>query len=154
MKPDFNDIVIHRGYCYGFDNAIFGCLDLKDGAQKWAVGRYGKGQVLLLAESDLLLVLSEKGELVLLRASPESFQELAKIQAMEGKTWNHPVVVGDMVPRLCLGTQYRAGSACRIAKHSCSILYAKRGRASGAVRSQAEPGNANLNWWRSPRSVK
>ena len=95
MKPDFNDIVIHRGYCSGFDNAIFGCLDLKDGAQKWAVGRYGKGQVLLLAESDLLLVLSEKGELVLLRASPESFQELAKIQAMEGKTWNHPVVVGD-----------------------------------------------------------
>ena len=95
MKPDFNDIVIHRGYCYGFDNAIFGCLDLKDGSQKWAGGRYGKGQVLLLADSDLLLVLSEKGELVLLRASPESFKELAKIQAMEGKTWNHPVVVGD-----------------------------------------------------------
>lgn len=39
MKPDFNDIVIHRGYCYGFDDAIFGCLDLNEGAQKWAGGR-------------------------------------------------------------------------------------------------------------------
>jgi len=68
---------------------------LKDGSQKWKGGRYGKGQVLLLADSDLLIVVSEKGELVLLRASPDAFDELAKINAMEGKTWNHPVVVGD-----------------------------------------------------------
>ena len=51
--------------------------------------------MLLLADSDLLIVVSEKGELVLLRASPDAFDELAKINAMEGKTWNHPVVVGD-----------------------------------------------------------
>jgi hypothetical protein len=42
-----------------------------------------------------LIVVSEKGELVLLRASPDAFDELAKINAMEGKTWNHPVVVDD-----------------------------------------------------------
>ena len=95
MKPDFNDLVVHRGYCYGFDNAVFGCLDLTDGKQKWAGGRYGKGQVLLLADSDLLLVLSESGDLVLLRAWPDSFQEVAKVKALEGKTWNHPVVIGD-----------------------------------------------------------
>jgi len=51
-------------------------LDLKEGAQKWAGGRYGKGQVLLLADSDLLLVLWEKRELVLLKASSESFQDI------------------------------------------------------------------------------
>lgn len=95
MKPDFNDLVVHQGYVYGFDNAIFACVDLKDGKQKWKGGRYGKGQVLLLADSDLLIVVSEKGELVLLKASPDSMEELAKIAAMDGKTWNHPVLVGD-----------------------------------------------------------
>jgi hypothetical protein len=41
------------------------------------------------------LVVSEKGELVLLRATPEKHQELGKIDALKDKTWNHPVVVGD-----------------------------------------------------------
>jgi len=95
MKPDFNDFVVHKGYLYGFDNAIFACLDLKDGKRKWKGGRYEKGQALLLADSDLIVVVSERGDLVLLRATSEKLQELAKIPALEGKTWNHPVVVGD-----------------------------------------------------------
>jgi outer membrane protein assembly factor BamB len=95
MKPDFNDLVVHQGYVYGFDNSIFACIDLKDGKRKWKGGRYEKGQALLLADSNLIIVVSEKGELVLLRANPEKLEELAKIPAMNGKTWNHPVVVGD-----------------------------------------------------------
>ncbi|MEQ1827495.1 MAG: PQQ-binding-like beta-propeller repeat protein [Pirellula sp.] len=95
MKPDYNDLVIHKGYVYGFDNAIFACIDLKDGKRKWKGGRYEKGQALLLADSDLIVVVSEKGELVLLRADPEKLQELYKISVMDGKTWNHPVVVRD-----------------------------------------------------------
>ncbi len=95
MKPDFNDVVVHEGYVYGFDNAIFACIDLKDGSLKWKDGRYGKGQVLLLADSDLLLVLGEKGDAVLLKADPTGHQVLGKLQALEGKTWNHPVVVND-----------------------------------------------------------
>ncbi|MEX0670647.1 MAG: PQQ-binding-like beta-propeller repeat protein [Pirellulales bacterium] len=95
MKPDFNDLLIQDGYLYGFDNAIFACVDLKDGSRKWKGGRYEKGQALLLADSKLIVVVSERGELVLLRATPEKLIELAKLPAMSGKTWNHPVVVGD-----------------------------------------------------------
>ena len=95
LKPDFNDIVIHKGFIYGFDDSIFTCIDLIDGSRKWKGGRYGKGQVLLLADSDLLLVLGEHGELVLLSADPTARKELWKIEALEGKTWNHPVVVRD-----------------------------------------------------------
>ena len=95
LKPDFNDVVIHQGFIYGFDDSIFTCIDLADGSRKWKGGRYGKGQVLLLSESDLLLVLSEHGELALLKADPSERKELWKIEAVEGKTWNHPVVVGD-----------------------------------------------------------
>ncbi len=95
LKPDFNDIVVHKGYIYGFDDSIFTCIDLKDGSRMWKGGRYGKGQVLLLADSDLLLVLGEYGELALLSADPSQRKELWKIDAIEGKTWNHPVVVRD-----------------------------------------------------------
>jgi outer membrane protein assembly factor BamB len=95
LKPDFNDVVPHEGFLYGFDNTIFACIDLKDGSLKWKDGRYGKGQVLLLADSDLLLVVSEKGNVVLLKADPAGHQVVGKLNALEGKTWNHPVVVGD-----------------------------------------------------------
>jgi outer membrane protein assembly factor BamB len=95
MKPDFNDVVVHKGYIYGFDNTIFACISLEDGKRKWKGGRYDKGQALLLADSDLIVVVSEKGDLVLLRATPQKLQEVAKIPAMHGKTWNHPVVVGN-----------------------------------------------------------
>ena len=95
MKPDFNDLVVFQEHAYGFDGTIFACIDLKTGERSWKGGRYGKGQVLLLKESGLLLVLSESGELVLLSATPSAHTELGRIQAVEGKTWNHPVVVGD-----------------------------------------------------------
>ena len=42
-----------------------------------------------------LLIVSEKGELVLLKADPTKHIELAKLKVLEGKTWNHPVVAGD-----------------------------------------------------------
>ncbi|QDT66158.1 outer membrane protein assembly factor BamB family protein [Calycomorphotria hydatis] len=97
MKSDFNDFVEHEGYLYGFDVAIFGCIDLETGKRQWKGGRYGKGQVLLLTESGQLLVLSEKGELVLLNATPTAHEEIAKVQVLEGKTWNHPILVGDRI---------------------------------------------------------
>ena len=95
LKPDFSDIVSHQGYAYGTDGAIFTCIDLKTGERKWKGGRYGKGQVLLLENSGLLLVTAEQGQVVLLRADAEEHPEVASFQALEGKTWNHPVVVGD-----------------------------------------------------------
>jgi hypothetical protein len=49
----------------------------------------------LLEASKLLLIIGEQGELVLLQATPDGHKELAKMQGLEGKTWNHPVVIGD-----------------------------------------------------------
>ena len=94
MKADFNDYVQHHDALYGFDGAVFACIDLQTGELRWKKGRYGKGQVLLLPDADQLLVLSEKGKVVLLRATPEKWEELMKFQGIQGKTWNHPVVAG------------------------------------------------------------
>ncbi len=95
LKPDFTDLVSHQGYVYGIDGGIFTCVDLKSGDRKWKGGRYGKGQVLLLENSGLLLVAAEDGRVVLLRADPAEHVEVASFKALDGKTWNHPVVVGD-----------------------------------------------------------
>jgi outer membrane protein assembly factor BamB len=95
LKPYFNDFVIHKGYAFGFDGRILSCIDLKDGQRKWKGGRYGNGQLVLLPDQDLLLVVTEEGEIALVQATPDQFNEIAKLPAIEGKTWNHPVLVGD-----------------------------------------------------------
>lgn len=95
LKPDFVDLISYRGCAYGNDGGLLTCIDLQTGERKWKGGRYGKGQILLLENSGLLLILAEQGEAVLVAADPTEHQEVARFQALEGKTWNHPVVVGD-----------------------------------------------------------
>lgn len=95
LKPDFSDFVVLGGHAYGFDGGIFTCVDLKAGERRWKGGRYGKGQVLGLQDRGLLLVAAESGDIALVRADPSDWVELGTFKAIEGKTWNHPVVVGD-----------------------------------------------------------
>ena len=97
LKPYFNDFVVHKDLAFGFDGSSLACIDLKDGSRKWKGGSFGHGQILLLADQDLLIVVSEEGELALVRATADQFAEMARFKAIEGKTWNHPVVAGDVL---------------------------------------------------------
>jgi outer membrane protein assembly factor BamB len=97
LKPNFSDYVVHEGHAYGFDGTIMSAIDLATGERKWKGGRYGNGQLLLLAEQDVLLVTTEEGEIALVSATPDKFTEIARIPALNAKTWNHPVIVRDIL---------------------------------------------------------
>jgi outer membrane protein assembly factor BamB len=92
MKNKFNSSVFHQGYVYGLDEGILSCVDVKTGERKWKGGRYGYGQVLLAGNQ--LIVSTDAGELVLVRATPDQFSEVSRFQAIEGKTWNYPAIAG------------------------------------------------------------
>jgi outer membrane protein assembly factor BamB len=97
LKPYFNDYVVHAGHAFGFDGSLLAAVALEDGQRKWKDGRYGSGQLVLLSEQGLLLVLSEQGDLALVGATPHGFKEIARCPAIRGKTWNHPVLAGDVL---------------------------------------------------------
>jgi outer membrane protein assembly factor BamB len=90
MKNKFNSSVLHEGHIYGLDEGILACVDARTGERKWKGGRYGFGQV-LLADGHLI-VLTERGEVVLVKATPEGHQEVASFSALSGKTWNNPAI--------------------------------------------------------------
>jgi outer membrane protein assembly factor BamB len=88
MKNQFTSSVLHDGYIYGLDESILACLNAEDGTLMWKGGRYGYGQIALA--SGHIIVLTEDGDMALVRATPEKHDELARFPVLDGKTWNHP----------------------------------------------------------------
>jgi len=95
LKAKFTNVVFRDGFLYGLDDGILACLDARTGERRWKGGRYGHGQV--IGVDDLLLVQGESGVVVLVEARPEGFHELSRFQALDGKTWNHPTLVGHVL---------------------------------------------------------
>jgi outer membrane protein assembly factor BamB len=87
-------------YVFGLDDpGKLECVDLKSGKSVWKDDRrprrdeaFGQGQ--LLRANDLIVVLTEFGELVLVEATPAAFRELGRIDALTKgpKTWNTPAM--------------------------------------------------------------
>jgi outer membrane protein assembly factor BamB len=90
MKNKFSSSVLYEGLVYGLDEAILACVDPATGELRWKGGRYGYGQLLLA--SGHLIISSEDGEVALVKAAPDKHRELARFQAIEGKTWNVPAI--------------------------------------------------------------
>lgn len=95
LRTKFGNVVIRDGVVYGIDDIDMDSADLATGKRNWKKRRrpeLGHGQIMLVG--DKILVISEAGELVLIAADPGKYRELAKLQAIEGVTWNNPALSG------------------------------------------------------------
>jgi outer membrane protein assembly factor BamB len=73
------------GYLYGFDGreeegARLRCIEMKGGKVQWTADGYGCGSMVLV--QGCLIVLTEDGDLVLVKASPDGCKELARAPAL------------------------------------------------------------------------
>ena len=89
--PYFNNGITYKNYYYGYDDVRLGCIALETGERIWTGDRYG-GQLLFLESMEMLLLLTEKGDLALVKTIPDQFEEVARFTALTGKTWNHPII--------------------------------------------------------------
>ncbi len=92
MKTKFSNVCVREDYAYGLDEGRLACVEMKSGERMWKGGKYGYGQNLLVG--DLLLVQAESGDVALVEAKPEAFEEVARIEALNGKNWNYPALAG------------------------------------------------------------
>jgi len=92
MKAKFSNVIAVGEFIYGLDDGILACIDLQEGKRQWKRGRYGHGQMILV--DNLLLITTEKGDVVLVEPNPEQHKELARFTAIKGKTWNNPALAG------------------------------------------------------------
>ena len=94
LRAHINTPVIHAGSIFGIDGNTGGgnlvCLDLATGDEKWKE-KSVKGGSLVLA-GDKLVILSEKGELVVADASPGGFKAQLRSQVHSGRCWTQPTL--------------------------------------------------------------
>ncbi|MHC4623470.1 MAG: PQQ-binding-like beta-propeller repeat protein [Planctomycetota bacterium] len=95
MKNHLNCSILWQGYLYGFDEDQVKCLDFKNGRVMWSQPGLGKGS--LMAADGKLIILSEKGRLVIAEASPTGYRELAGGQILTGKCWTVPVLANGRI---------------------------------------------------------
>jgi len=95
LKAKFAHFVQYEGFVYGLDDGVLTCIDPSSGERVWKGGRYGHGQ--LLVSAGLLLIQAENGSLVLVEATPDEHRELHRRPVLDGKTWNVPALVGDVL---------------------------------------------------------
>jgi len=99
MRCKVSSPVEYGGYLFGLDDGNLECIDSRSGERQWKDERnagegkaYGQGQILL--HNDLLVILTHYGEVVLVEARPDRFNELGRMKVLQGdKTWNNPAIV-------------------------------------------------------------
>lgn len=92
LQNHWSTPVTKDGYLYGisgqaqYGKAPLVCVELATGKVMWSQAGFGPGGCTLV--DGCVLVLSDAGDLVLVKASPDSFQEVGRSHVLAGKCWN------------------------------------------------------------------
>ncbi|MEO2015595.1 MAG: PQQ-binding-like beta-propeller repeat protein [Fuerstiella sp.] len=102
MRNHFNNSLLFDGYLYGLDgNSNLGrvvtltCMDFRTGEVRWKERGLGCGSLMIADEK--LVILSEDGQLVVAKASPDSYQEFARSEFLSGRCWTMPLLLNGRV---------------------------------------------------------
>jgi outer membrane protein assembly factor BamB len=100
LYAQFANPVLADGHIFGLTAGFLVCLDVETGQRRWrergAKGDFGAGQV--LRAGDVLLLFTERGEVVLAAADPKQYREFARFRVLEHKkTWNTPTLAGNQL---------------------------------------------------------
>ncbi|MCA9060849.1 MAG: PQQ-binding-like beta-propeller repeat protein, partial [Planctomycetaceae bacterium] len=102
MRNHFNNSILWNGYLYGFDgNSNLGrvvrltCMKYETGEIMWQQEGFGCGS-LMIADGKLV-ILSDRGELVIAAAEPDGFREMARSPILSGRCWTVPVLLNGRV---------------------------------------------------------
>ncbi len=115
MRNHFSSSVAVDGHLYGFDNATLRCINADTGEVRWSKRGLGKGS-LILADGHLI-VLSDKGRLVLLEATAAGYKEQGRVQALRGRSWTAPALADGLLyvrnhtEMVCYDMTGKAGTA-------------------------------------------
>ena len=95
MHSQMSGPVLLDGYVYGIDDKQLACVEMKSGDLKWTSKVSAKGS--LMAADGKLIILSEKGKLIIAEASPEGFKEISSANILKGKCWTMPVLANGKI---------------------------------------------------------
>ncbi len=95
MRNKHTNSVVYKGAIYGFDETTLTCLDAADGQVKWTHKNLGRGS-LMLADGKLI-ILSDKGTIVIADATAEGFKQLAAGQVLRGPCWTVPALANGKI---------------------------------------------------------
>ncbi|MHC4496650.1 MAG: outer membrane protein assembly factor BamB family protein, partial [Planctomycetota bacterium] len=97
IRNHFNCSVLYEGFLYGFDERELKCIAPQDGAEKWGDKSLGKG-ALMMSTDGRMIIMSDKGELVIAQANPQQFKVLARAQILpKSKCWTTPVLANGRI---------------------------------------------------------
>ncbi|MBL9117063.1 MAG: PQQ-binding-like beta-propeller repeat protein [Verrucomicrobiaceae bacterium] len=91
--------VVKDGYLYGmfsfkeYGSGPVACVDIRTGKDVWKKEGFGPGQVILAGNT--VVAISDKGEIVMIEANPEKYNELSRKDVLEGKVWSYPILAND-----------------------------------------------------------
>ncbi len=104
LSNDTASSVLFEGHIYGFDlrdvqakahrpsRGEFRCLELTSGKVLWSTDKPGHAS--LIVADGKLIIFNDRGEVILARASPEKYTELARAQVFSGEIcWTAPALV-------------------------------------------------------------
>lgn len=96
LRSELASAVLWRGQLYGFDNNRLACLDWTTGDSRWSQTGLGRGSLILA--NGKLVVLAERGKLLLVHASPEKYEPLGEFPLdRAARYWTAPAVVGGRI---------------------------------------------------------